>query len=77
MSISYIVRRGRTLGTVLAPHRHKDGSFVASPERRTSAYERFSTADLAFAYALANGWGIRMSAPGRSQSLIKADRCET
>ena len=77
MSINYIVRRGKTRGTVLAPHRHKDGSFVASPERHASAYERFPTADLAFACALAKGWGIRMSATGRSQSLIKADRCET
>lgn len=76
MPIRYTVRRGAAAGTVLVPHRHADGQYVASPDRYKRSYRRFPTAEAAYAAAIANGWGLRMSAEGKgAASLIKADRC--
>lgn len=69
----YVVLRGAAKGARLTPHQHKDDMFVASRTRFKSDYQRFATAEEAFAAAKANNWGIRMSAGcGSAASLIKA-----
>ena len=48
MQIEYTVKRGKAAGTILFPHKHMDGKFVASPDRFNESYHRFDTADEAY-----------------------------
>tara|TARA_B100000378_G_scaffold134405_2_gene108580 strand:- start:1654 stop:1893 length:240 start_codon:yes stop_codon:yes gene_type:complete len=77
LNISYTVKRGKAAGTVLVPHRHSDGKFVASPDRFARNYRRYDTAEAAFRAAEQNDWSIRMApASGGAASLIRPAGCE-
>lgn len=71
--MQYIVKRGREIGTILVPHRHSDGMYVASRSRFARDYVR--VANIKELEALVSkGFGVRMSNRGseyhRAPSLI-------
>jgi hypothetical protein len=77
MSLKYTVKRGSKLGAVLTPHQHRDGMFVASPDRFESSQQRYATAEEACEAARINGWGVRMSSASKGPaSLIRPENCD-
>ena len=71
--LQYTVKRGAAIGTVLASHRHEDGSFVVSLTRFEKDYIRVRT-ESELPTWLAKGYSLRMSNQSskshRSPSLI-------
>ena len=66
------VKRGHAVGTRLAPHKHKDGTYVASRTRFERDYLRVDSLDALVEHWRA-GYGIRMSTgPGGVPSLVSA-----
>jgi hypothetical protein len=63
VEISYKVSRGLGSGTVLHPHRHDDGMYVASKTRFERDYIRVATVG-ELLILIGNGFSIRMSCPG-------------
>jgi hypothetical protein len=69
--LHYVVARGSKAGTILRPHIHEDGCVVVSLSRYEQDYVRLRpNADISI--YLDQGYGLRMSAPGRAPSLISA-----
>ena len=60
MEISAYVKRGKNAGTILYPHRHKDGAFVVSMTRFERDYIRVGSLTEVAAYA-EKGYSVRMS----------------
>lgn len=54
------VARGLNTGTLLFPHKHRDGMYVVSPSRYEVDYTRVADADDLLAW-VENGYCIRMS----------------
>jgi hypothetical protein len=76
VTINYIVSRGNEAGTVLEPHKHKCGRYVASMSRFKKDYVRVeSLRELAILSQ--HGFSVRMSSPDsenhRAPSLISPD----
>jgi hypothetical protein len=69
MKISTIRKRGNEPGLVLTPHKHKDGTYVASPTRFERDYIRVLSIEALIVH-IERGLKIRMSAPGFAPSLI-------
>jgi hypothetical protein len=72
-SMAYVVRRGAEIGVTLSPHKHDDGSYVASKTRFERDYIRVESLTKLVALAKA-GYKVRMSARDskkhRAPSLI-------
>jgi len=71
IEFAHITKRGRSKGTVLTPHRGRNGKLVVSPTARAADHVYVDSLDEALPYLVA-GHGLRMSCKGRSPSLIKA-----
>lgn len=72
-SMSYTVSRGNEPGTILTPHLHEDGKYVASTTRFEQDYVRVeSVRELGI--LAQHGFSVRMSSPSsvnhRAPSLI-------
>jgi hypothetical protein len=77
-----IVKRGRSVGTVLTPHLHADNHYVVSMTRFIKDYIRVKNEAELFLW-IKKGYSVRMSNPvvpfHRSPSLISPgsiERCE-
>lgn len=68
-TLSSKVKRGPATGTVLYPHKHKDGCFVVSRTRFKRDYIRIAN-ETELESWVARGLSLRMSCPGRAASLI-------
>jgi hypothetical protein len=67
--LTFTVKRGKSIGTVLTPHRHGDGFFVVSMTRFKDDYIRVKDeSDLSD--WINKGFSVRMSDQGCSPSLI-------
>ena len=78
--IRYVVKRGRSVGTVLTPHLHEDNHFVVSFTRYAKDYQRVKD-EKDLPDWIAKGFSVRMSNPSvkshRSPSLIAPASIET
>ena len=59
LAITYIVQKGKEAGVLLAPHRFRDGSFLAS-ERRQGPHFRVHTTEELVTH-MVSGHSIHMS----------------
>lgn len=60
MKITYLVKRGQAVGTVLTPHKHADGCFVVSKTRFSKDYTRLSDESEIPGW-IKKGFSVRMS----------------
>jgi hypothetical protein len=71
--LSAVSKRGVAAGTLLTPHKHADGCYVASKTRFESDYVRVSSVEELLPL-VQRGYGVRMSNPDvkvhRAPSLI-------
>lgn len=70
------IRRGPNTGTLLFPHRHRDGCYVVSKTRYEKDYVRLSSV-LEVIEHLEKGFSLRMSNPDEgvnSPSLIEPEK---
>lgn len=70
ITFAHITRRGASKGTVLTPHRGRNGKLAVSRSSRAADQVFVDDLDQALPY-LIEGHGLRMSCKGRSPSLIK------
>ncbi len=75
-----VVKRGRSVGTILTPHLHKDNCFVVSLTRYEKDYMRVKQESDLHEW-VAKGYSVRMSnstaKSHRSPSLISPGSMET
>lgn len=71
--LRYVVKRGRSVGTVLTPHLHEDNHYVVSLTRYEKDYQRVKD-EKTLPEWVSKGYSVRMSNPSvkshRSPSLI-------
>lgn len=69
LQITAVVGRGKQKGTLLTPHRYKDGFYVISKGGNTIAFRKqVSNLDELPSW-IANGYGVRMSGIGVAPSI--------
>jgi len=78
--LRYVVKRGRSVGTILTPHLHEDNHFVVSLTRYEKDYQRVKD-EKDLPEWVRKGYSVRMSNPSvkshRSPSLITPGSIET
>ena len=71
--LRYFTKRGKAIGTELRPHRHEDGSYVASKTRFEKDYVRVRR-ESELSALVRQGYKVRMSNPNceahRAPSLV-------
>jgi hypothetical protein len=76
MKITYTVKRGKNVSTILTPHRYADGTFLAhkTNSRNDPEGKRVST-EAELIELIANGYHVRMSniEAGHPPSTVRPD----
>lgn len=80
MSLTYTVKRGSEVGSILTPHKYKCGRYVVSSTKRIIDYRYHATLDDAEKDLRATGDRVRMSDKSsikpKPPSLIKSELIE-
>lgn len=77
MQITYTVKRGKSLGVVLTPHRYEDGMYMThKTNSRNDPEGRRVRTEAELVELIAKGYHVRMSntAAGHAPSTVRPDK---